>query len=776
MTYERPSRVKNRRSLQVEMLENRELFSTDGFAGYGSLNYSFAPDGALVGNNVSQLRTKFDAVAPTEQWQQAIAKAIQTWVQNTNINIGRVDDDGSASGVYGPTRGDERFGDIRISGFAFAGDTLAEGVFEASRSVGTWAGDIFFNTAAKWTSVEQIEAVTLHELGHVLGLEHSSDPLSPMFSHLGNAIRSPTNQDIVNLQRIHGARELDPSEGNQGNDTIGHASRVRGSDEDSTVADGFNGTQVWIQFGDLHASADRDFIEIKIDPNYRGPVAVKLQTRGLSLARLGAEIVDRQGNILAQGIVNNSTSDFLILSLSETAPDAKYYLQIHSTDETFWSAGDYALQVATESRFAENGKSIDDWTQNAHRWYYDSHRTRNGFSWHLETGDSRGPSDDDRATDNTIDKASMLPVVLDTPSRVRHAIVGSLTGTIDVDFYRVVTPKNLQNRTELSIDVESLQFDGVVPAVRVFDRVGIQLYPEVRVQGYGQLQLVLKDIQPEQDFRIEIKSANSVSTGNKQGSYSLNVNITLPSEAPKILLAGTLTPNQLFVEREWYIAEPQLFGLSLRSTSAAASDGQVWVSIFDSNRRLIGGLVTVQGELRTAPGIFLDSGTYYLQVSTSIGLQESESASFEIYSDNPSRPIGVVLGSKNVQPAFLCPGSTSEFCYPNTTAPTTQPEMIGPAPTPALPKPTTPVKVTSPSSFFWSNYFSPTNPTNPLDSTGDNRVDPLDVLLIINAINRIGMGPVPTPPQFEGFLDTNRNGQLDPLDALSVVNYLNRIL
>jgi hypothetical protein len=43
----------------------------------------------------------------------------------------------------------------------------------------------------------------------------------------------------------------------------------------------------------------------------------------------------------------------------------------------------------------------------------------------------------------------------------------------------------------------------------------------------------------------------------------------------------------------------------------------------------------------------------------------------------------------------------------------------------------------------------------------------------INAINSIGFGPVPPPPQFLSYLDANANGLLDPLDALIVINYLN---
>lgn len=60
-----------------------------------------------------------------------------------------------------------------------------------------------------------------------------------------------------------------------------------------------------------------------------------------------------------------------------------------------------------------------------------------------------------------------------------------------------------------------------------------------------------------------------------------------------------------------------------------------------------------------------------------------------------------------------------------------------------------------------------------MDVNGNGLVEPLDVLVVINAINSIGFGPVPPPPQFLSYLDANANGLLDPLDVLKVINHLN---
>jgi hypothetical protein len=743
------------------------------FAGYGSLTYSFAPDGTHVGKEVSSIQSEFSKNVPAAVWQQAIARAFQKWSVQTNINFGNVADNGAASGVYGPTRGDERFGDIRISGFNFSTDVLAEAVSENSRSVGTWAGDIFFNTATPWTSSDQIESAALHEVGHVLGLGHSTDPLSPMNVHGGNGVLELTSQDIANVQAIHGTRKLDPNEGAQGNNTIARSSRIRGGEDDATVVEGFNGSQVWIQFGDLHNASDRDVYEIRTAANYSGPVTVEVRTASLSLAQISAQITDINSNVLVQANTIGNAGGVARLTLNSTTPGLRYYLQVAGGTNSFWTTGDYSITIADPTRLQNNSASISDWIQKAHQWYYDSDRTRDGFSWQSAVANSGSPSTDDLHSDDSFDRGTIVPVVLDVVSRVIHSVVGTVSDQVDRDYYRVIAPKVLGVRTELVVDVESLDVNGLVPNVQLLDRRGVVLNPEVRVHGYGQTQLVWTNVLPEQEFIVCIQG-DTVNSSFRTGSFSLNATFAAPTTRPELLLSSTVGAGTGTVEREWYIAKPQLFGLSLLGTTvSAATVGQIWVSVYDSNRRLVAGVVAPLNELRSAPGLFLDAGTYSFQIATSIGQGDGSSITFQFMTDRPSQTVGPLLGPKNVQPVFLCPGSTTEFCYPNNTTPTTVPQQVGAAPTIPLPAPSTRQPVASNSGFFWSNNFVPTNPTNAMDVDGDGLVTPLDVLTLVNTINTRGVGPIPTPPEFLGYLDVNANGQIDPLDVLRVINVLN---
>jgi Dockerin type I domain/Matrixin len=769
-------RTKQRkRSLRLEHLEKRDLFARDSiaFSGYGSLTFSIAPDGTHVGNEVSTLQSHFNQVAPATQWQQAIARAFQKWSVNANINIGNVADNGAASGVYGPTRGDERFGDIRVTGFDYATDSFAEAVSENSRSVGTWAGDVFFNTAVDWKDLNSIEAAALHEVGHILGLGHSDDPASPMHVHGPSGALELTTQDILNLQAIHGTRHLDPNEGGNGNDSIDRASRIKGGEDDSSVLDGFSGNQVWIQFGDLHNANDRDVYEIRTSLNYSGPLSVELRTSGLSLAKLGAEITDRNGNILSQSQMSGDFGGVSVLTLNQTTPDGKYYLQVHAGSDRLWATGDYSITVANPTRLEADADTIAEWTRNAHRWYYDSDRTRDGFSYQLVPSSSNGPTTDDKHTDDTIGKSVDIPLALTTDTRIVYQAVGTISDLVDIDHYRVFAPKVLNGKNELVIDLESLKVGGLVPQVQLFDNRGVAIQAELRVQGYGQTQLVLGNVQPEQAIIIELK-ANSVANEFKTGSFSLNATFSSPSQKPELLVSGVVSAGTGTIEREWYVARPQLFGLSLEGlTASQAGEGNVWVSVFDDQRHLVAGLVAPLNSLRSAPGLFLNPGKYYFQIAAESSSPTPNDVAIRFLVERPSNPIGPVLGGTGVQPMYLCPGSTTQYCYPDSPTPIATTQKVGIQPTVPLPTPSRAQVQPSPSSWYWSNDFLPTNPTNALDVTGNGSVDPLDVLVIVNAINSIGFGPVPTPPQFLGYLDVNANGLIDPLDALVVINYLN---
>ncbi|MFT5522472.1 MAG: hypothetical protein ACI9G1_003862 [Pirellulaceae bacterium] len=67
-----------------------------------------------------------------------------------------------------------------------------------------------------------------------------------------------------------------------------------------------------------------------------------------------------------------------------------------------------------------------------------------------------------------------------------------------------------------------------------------------------------------------------------------------------------------------------------------------------------------------------------------------------------------------------------------------------------------------------------TNPTDAYDVDGNGRVEPLDVLLIINRLNATGPQALPDPPEGPPpYFDVSGDGRIAPIDALQVVNRIN---
>jgi len=66
------------------------------------------------------------------------------------------------------------------------------------------------------------------------------------------------------------------------------------------------------------------------------------------------------------------------------------------------------------------------------------------------------------------------------------------------------------------------------------------------------------------------------------------------------------------------------------------------------------------------------------------------------------------------------------------------------------------------------------NPVIRTDTNGDGAVGPIDALVVINYLNRIGSGTLPvTKPIGTAFVDVNGDGMVSPIDVLQVINHLN---
>lgn len=763
------------RRLLAEHLEDRRLLSSDSaaFFGYGSITASFAPDGTEIGFRTSELESAFDTQFGAGQWRPVIERAVQTWAREAELNIGFVEDTGTDAGVYGPSQGDARFGDIRMFGVSLGQDVWAEAISENARSAGTWAGDIIFNVDADWQSLLDLETVALHELGHVLGLEHNDDPNSPMNAHGPSASTTPTATDIALLQALHGARNPDPTEGDKGNNSIDDAHRIKGNEGDGIASnDEFDGSQVWLQFGDLLNAEDVDIFEVHIDENYSGPLAVDLRTQGLSLANLNFELIDREENVLASGTVDEPFGGHSLLQLERTIAGEKYYIRVTATSDAFWSQGDYAITIGSPATLISERVAISHWGDIVHRWYFDSRGAKRGFSYELRNSRNDGYSDEDSHTDDDDVNARELAPTLESTSRIVYSTVGTVSDLIDVDYYRFKTPQSIDAGSKLLVNLESLELDTLVPKVSVLDADRRVIGAELLSVGYGATQLLIHNVDADTRYFIRLDSTD-VDAVHRTGNYSLSLELSPTLSSNDLFAAARIDSDTPASSQTLYLAIPQVLTFSLESTLVSgnvATEAQATFQLFNSERQLIHNIIAPLGTMRSLPGVLLDAGEYYLQVATATDAIVQPVVDVTLSGTRPSKPIGPLVAPVDSVPIYTCEVG-GDFCFPDGTE-TPTPSHVGPGPLVPLPPPLPAPLPPAPDEFFWGNdLIIATNYRNSNDSSGDGVVTPLDALLVINFINSVGTGLFPT--QFAGYIDTNADKIISPIDALLVINELN---
>jgi hypothetical protein len=331
----------------LESLEGRQLLSTvtGGKWVYPErITYSFMPDGTTIAINEpgSNLFATLNNVTSTANWQGAIEKAMAVWQQQGNFNLALVSDNGTQV-AHGDQQGDPNMGDIRIGGMDLGNlattGILAETFLPPPINGSSDSGDIIFNTnpSVAWMlnsgSGFDVETVALHEIGHSLGLGHSSVYVAEMYAYYKTVQQTLNADDISGIQGLYGAPAADP---------INDGSFSTATDITSLI-DG--NAQIALGGKSVTAVSDYDYYKVTVPSNTNGTMVVTMQATNLSSLAPRLAVFRSNTTSIGQSLAVNGYGQTVTFTVNGVTPGQVYYIRCSAANSGAGSDGAYGLLV-----------------------------------------------------------------------------------------------------------------------------------------------------------------------------------------------------------------------------------------------------------------------------------------------------------------------------------------------------------------------------------------------------------------------------------------------
>ena len=305
-----------------------------------TVTISFMPDGTNLGSATSNLQATFNANPNlVGRWQGQILQAAQLWAQQTNLNFVVVPDDGAPSGSGPDQQGDPNHGDIRIGGYNFGTATLARANQPPPVNNFSIAGDINFNTGEAFNigTTYDLSTVATHEIGHALGLDHTSVSSSPL-EYATYTGRKPllTADDIAGIRSIYsagGARATDVFAG-------ANVSRATAANLNTRIG---AGPTALVPDLNIATAGQAETFTFTAPSGASGPLVVSVQSSGLSLLVPKLTVGTASGTILGTAVGTGPTGSTISVTVPNVAPNQQFYIQVLGADASAFGTGRFAL-------------------------------------------------------------------------------------------------------------------------------------------------------------------------------------------------------------------------------------------------------------------------------------------------------------------------------------------------------------------------------------------------------------------------------------------------
>lgn len=327
---------------RLEGLEERILlYSTlNAQWAYGSrITYSFVPDGTPVGSTPSSLFQTLSSLGSKEVWQKEFAQAAAVWQAVANINLVQVPDNGAGLGSPGYQQGSPYYGDIRISAIPLGAGTLGAAYSPPPINGGTLAGDIVLNSNVSWKidANYDLETVAIHELGHALGMDHSTIGQAVMYYYYTGIKQNATNDDAAGIRTLYGPRQYDSwNSGGESNQIWYNAKSL---DRFRTPQN-----QITLTNLDITEPTMTEWFWVTIPQNNIGSFTVTAQSTNLSVLTPQVMVYDQWLNYLGQSSgVTSGQGSAAILPITGVSTGQGFFIRISSA--TAGGTGAYALQI-----------------------------------------------------------------------------------------------------------------------------------------------------------------------------------------------------------------------------------------------------------------------------------------------------------------------------------------------------------------------------------------------------------------------------------------------